>query len=83
LLDPQVKRIHVPERVNAVVNRLNKTKQIRDVDHESDLVARLKEEGRIKRLEATERVRLPLSLQAAKGALTPAAHTLLAEKLGP
>ncbi|KAL8290549.1 hypothetical protein RQP46_002807 [Phenoliferia psychrophenolica] len=53
--DKQVRRIYVQTRDNAIVNRLNKTKKVLEIDHEADLVARLKEEGRVKRLQATER----------------------------
>jgi hypothetical protein len=48
---------HVPARDNAIVNRLNKTKVEKEVDHEGDRQARLKEEGRRKKAEALERVR--------------------------
>ena len=47
--------VHVPTRDNAIVNRLNKTKVEKEVDHEADRQARLKEEGRRKKAEAIER----------------------------
>ncbi|RSH94027.1 hypothetical protein EHS25_006681 [Saitozyma podzolica] len=56
--DKKVKRTHVPARDNAIVNRLNKTKVEKEVDHEGDRQARLKEEGRRKKAEALERGRL-------------------------
>lgn len=48
--------VHVVARENAVVNRLNKTKLEKEVDHEAERQARLKDEGRRKKAEATERV---------------------------
>ncbi|KAI5481208.1 hypothetical protein MNV49_005643 [Pseudohyphozyma bogoriensis] len=57
--DKKVKRTYVAERLNPIVNRLNKTKK---VDHEAELVARQKEEGRIRRMAATERKNSDLEL---------------------
>lgn len=48
--------VYVQTRENAVVNRLNKTKIEREVDHEGERQARLKDEGRRKKAEAVERV---------------------------
>jgi hypothetical protein len=48
--------VHVPTRDNVIVNRLNKTKVEKEVDHEADRQARLKDEGRRKKAEAIERV---------------------------
>lgn len=48
--------MYIATRENIIVNRLNKTKKVLEVDHEADLVARQKEEGRVKRLQAIERV---------------------------
>ena len=50
--------VHVPTRDNAIVNRLNKTKVEKEVDHEAERQERLKLEGRRKKAEATERVGL-------------------------
>jgi hypothetical protein len=47
--------VHIPTRDNAIVNRLNKTKVEKEVDHEAERQARLKEEGRRKKAEALER----------------------------
>ncbi|WWC61022.1 uncharacterized protein I303_103600 [Kwoniella dejecticola CBS 10117] len=55
--DKKVKRIRVPTRDNAIVNRLNKTKVEREVDHESERQERLREEGRKKKGEAIERAK--------------------------
>lgn len=49
--------VHVPKRENAIVNRLNKTKAEREVDHEQERVDRLKKEQQVKRVEAAARVR--------------------------
>ena len=49
--------VHIITRDNTVVNRLNKTKLEKDVDHESERQERLREEGRRKKVEAVERVR--------------------------
>ncbi|WVQ78409.1 hypothetical protein IAT38_000495 [Cryptococcus sp. DSM 104549] len=55
--DKKVKRVHVQSRDNAIVNRLNKTKIEKEVDHESERQERLREEGRKKKAEAIERAR--------------------------
>jgi hypothetical protein len=47
--DRLVKRIHVPARDNAIVNRLNKTKKEVQVDHEAEQVARVKAESLAKK----------------------------------
>lgn len=52
--DRLVKRFRVEERVNAVVNRLNKTKQERQVDHEAEKVERERQENRKKREAANK-----------------------------
>ncbi len=54
----QVKRVHVAARDNLIVNRLNKTKVETEVDHEEERQDRLREEGRKKKAEAAEQVRL-------------------------
>lgn len=48
--------VHVQTRDNAIVNRLNKTKIEKEVDHESDRQERLRLEGRKKKVEVLERV---------------------------
>ncbi|GJE92610.1 DUF814 domain-containing protein [Phanerochaete sordida] len=50
--DRQVKRVHVPKRENVIVNRLNKTKVEREVDHEQERVERIKKENAQKRAAA-------------------------------
>ncbi|KAG7571326.1 hypothetical protein FFLO_00678 [Filobasidium floriforme] len=53
----RVGRFHVPARENAIVNRLNKTKVEKEVDHEAERQARLKAEGRVKKAAAIEQER--------------------------
>lgn len=53
--DKLVKRVHVAERINAVVNRLNKTKTERQVDHEAERIERQKQQAHQKRQEAIAR----------------------------
>lgn len=48
--------VKISTRDNAVVNRLNKTKVEREVDHEAERQERLRAEGRKKKSEAIERV---------------------------
>ncbi|KAG8816224.1 Coiled-coil domain-containing protein 25 [Serendipita sp. 399] len=54
----KVKRAHVAARENPIVNRLNKTKVERDVDHEAEKASRLREEAAKRRAEAAAKVRL-------------------------
>ncbi|TBU44025.1 cytoplasmic protein [Dichomitus squalens] len=53
--DKRVKRIHVEKRENAIVNRLNKTKVERQVDHEQERVDRIKKENAAKRAAAAQK----------------------------
>ncbi|KAF8883779.1 cytoplasmic protein [Gymnopilus junonius] len=48
--------VHVATRENPIVNRLNKTKVERDVDHEQERVDRVKAENAVKRAAAAEKV---------------------------
>jgi hypothetical protein len=48
--------VHVEKRENAIVNRLNKTKVERAVDHEQEKVDRLKQEHAAKRAAAAAKV---------------------------
>ncbi|GAA5902773.1 CCDC25 family protein [Sporobolomyces salmoneus] len=52
--DRKVKRFHIPERVNAIVNRLGKTKVEKQVDHEYEKIEREKLEAKEKRMIANE-----------------------------
>ncbi|WFD35917.1 hypothetical protein MCUN1_002786 [Malassezia cuniculi] len=47
--DQKVKRVFVKERINAVVNRLNKTREVRDVDFEAERQERERALGRQKK----------------------------------
>ncbi|BGP26191.1 coiled-coil domain-containing protein 25 [Rhodotorula toruloides] len=49
LSDRKVKRFRIEERVNAIVNRLNKTKVERQVDHEAEKIAYESAQQRLKR----------------------------------
>ncbi|TEB39967.1 cytoplasmic protein [Coprinellus micaceus] len=60
--DKKVKRVHVPTRQNSIVNRLNKTKIEKEVDHEEERVERLKKEGAVKRAVANERRKVEAEL---------------------
>jgi hypothetical protein len=51
--------VHVPNRENAIVNRLNKTKVERVVDHEAEQIERIKRENAVKRAAAAAKVRYP------------------------
>ncbi|KAI9566277.1 cytoplasmic protein [Boletus coccyginus] len=53
--DKRVKRIHVPKRENPIVNRLNKTKVEKVVDHEQEKIDRVKKENAEKRAVATQK----------------------------
>jgi hypothetical protein len=48
--------VHVAKRENVIVNRLNKTKVEREVDHEQERVDRIKRENAVKRAAAAEKV---------------------------
>lgn len=48
--------VYIEKRENAIVNRLNKTKVEREVNHEQERVDRLKKEAAIKRAAAAEQV---------------------------
>jgi len=50
----KVKRVHVEKRENAIVNRLNKTKVVKEVDHEQEKTDRIKKESAIRKAEAVK-----------------------------
>jgi hypothetical protein len=50
----------VPERQNPIVNRLNKTKVEKDVDHEQEKIERLRAEANQRKASAAEKVQLPV-----------------------
>uniref|UniRef100_A0A0W0FRD4 Putative cytoplasmic protein n=1 Tax=Moniliophthora roreri TaxID=221103 RepID=A0A0W0FRD4_MONRR len=60
--DKRVKRVHVPKRDNPIVNRLNKTKVEREVNHEQEKVDRIKKETAQRRAAAAEKKKADLEL---------------------
>ncbi|KAH8801948.1 cytoplasmic protein [Flagelloscypha sp. PMI_526] len=60
--DKKVKRIHVAQRENPIVNRLNKTKVEKEVDHEAERIERIKQESAARRAEAANRKKAELEL---------------------
>jgi len=64
--DKKVKRIHVAERENPIVNRLNKTKVEREVDHEQERIDRLKAESATKRAAAEQQKKADVALAKAR-----------------
>ncbi|KAH0586041.1 Coiled-coil domain-containing protein 25 [Termitomyces sp. 'cryptogamus'] len=60
--DKRVKRVHVAKRENPIVNRLNKTKVERVVDHEQERIERLKVEHALRRQVAAEKRKADLEL---------------------
>ncbi|KAG6866180.1 Coiled-coil domain-containing protein 25 [Blastosporella zonata] len=60
--DKRVKRVHVAKRENPIVNRLNKTKVERVVDHEQEKVDRIKAESVVRRAAAAEKKKADLEL---------------------
>lgn len=48
--------MHIAKRENVIVNRLNKTKVERQVDHEQERVDRIKAETNVRRAAAAEKV---------------------------
>ncbi|KZV96503.1 DUF814-domain-containing protein [Exidia glandulosa HHB12029] len=60
--DKKVKRIHIETRLNAIVNRLNKTKVERVVDHEAERIERVKKESAARRIAAAEKRKADLEL---------------------
>ena len=55
--------MHVPKRENPIVNRLNKTKVERQVDHEQERIERVKKENAARRAAAQQKVRSPSVIQ--------------------
>jgi len=58
----KVKRVHVAARENPIVNRLNKTKVEREVDHEAEKTLRLQEEASKRRAEMAAKRKAELEL---------------------
>ena len=51
-----VYKVHIPKRENVIVNRLNKTKVERVVNHEAEQIERVKRENAVKRAAAAAKV---------------------------
>ncbi|KAF5319916.1 hypothetical protein D9611_011054 [Ephemerocybe angulata] len=66
--DKKVKRVYIARRDNAIVNRLNKTKIEKEVDHEQERVDRIKKENAVKRAAANERRKAEAELAKAREA---------------
>ncbi|KAF8529316.1 cytoplasmic protein [Hysterangium stoloniferum] len=66
--DNRVKRVYVAKRENPIINRLNKTKVEKEVDHEQEKVERLKVEAAVRRAAAAERKKTDLELARAREA---------------
>ncbi|KAF9014483.1 cytoplasmic protein [Hymenopellis radicata] len=60
--DKRVKRVHIAKRENPIVNRLNKTKVEKQVDHEQEKVDRIKKESAVRRAAAAEKKKTDLDL---------------------
>ncbi|EIW81558.1 cytoplasmic protein [Coniophora puteana RWD-64-598 SS2] len=60
--DKRVKKVHVPKRENPIVNRLNKTKVEKEVDHENERIERIKKENAEKRVIAAQKKKVDADL---------------------
>ncbi|KAG2368676.1 cytoplasmic protein [Suillus spraguei] len=68
VVDLQVKRVHIQKRENPIVNRLNKTKVEKDVDHEQERVDRIKKENAEKRAIAAQNKKAEAEVAKARAA---------------
>jgi len=64
--DKHVKRVRVETRQNPIVNRLNKTKNEIEVDHEQERVDRIKAENAVKRAAALAKRKADTELALAR-----------------
>jgi hypothetical protein len=62
--------VYIPKRENAIVNRLNKTKVERVVDHEAEQIERIKQENAVKRAAAAAKVRPSRPFFPTRGCIT-------------
>jgi len=62
--------VYIPKRENTIVNRLNKTKVERVVDHEAEQIERIKLENADKRAAAAAKVGHPRPFFPAQGYIT-------------
>lgn len=53
-------KVHIPKRENPIVNRLNKTKVEKVVDHEQEKIDRIKKDSAIRRAAAAQKVSSPI-----------------------
>jgi len=60
--------VHILKRENVIVNRLNKTKVERAVDHEAERIERVKHENAVKRAAAAAKKKADLELAEARKA---------------
>ncbi|OSX57211.1 hypothetical protein POSPLADRAFT_1050252 [Postia placenta MAD-698-R-SB12] len=60
------RRVHVPKRENPIVNRLNKTKVERQVDHEQERIDRIKVESAVRRADAAQQKKAGAELAKAR-----------------
>jgi len=60
--DKKVKKVYIQKRENPIVNRLNKTKAERHVDHEQERQERIKRENTIKRAAAAAQKKVEAEL---------------------
>ncbi|KAE9396130.1 DUF814-domain-containing protein [Gymnopus androsaceus JB14] len=60
--------LYVIKRENPIVNRLNKTKVEREVDHEQERIERIKKESAVRRAAAAEKKKADLELARAREA---------------
>ncbi|KAH7928746.1 cytoplasmic protein [Leucogyrophana mollusca] len=60
--------LHVPKRENPIVNRLNKTKVEKEVDHEQERIDRVKQENAEKRSVAAQKKKADAELARAREA---------------
>jgi len=66
--DKKVKRVHVETRQNPIVNRLNKTKVEKQVDHEQERIDRIKAENAVKRAAVAAKKKADAELARAREA---------------
>jgi len=66
--DKRVKRFHIAKRENPIVNRLDKTKVVREVDHEQERVERIRKENAVKRAAAAQKKKEDAELARAREA---------------
>ncbi|TCD65788.1 Coiled-coil domain-containing protein 25 [Steccherinum ochraceum] len=66
--DKKVKRVYIAKRENPIVNRLNKTKMEKEVDHEQERVDRIKKESAVKRAAAAAKKKADADLARAREA---------------